>query len=242
MPKTAGLSFRATLEEHFGDAFSYDYADYPLAHQPLERHRKVLQAGLEVLGRDFEGVECIHGHFLPLKYLLLADVRDCRYVTWMREPLARLVSHYHYWQRSYDPESDLTSPLHRRVVEEAWSLERFCLSPELRDVYTQYLWGFPLQRFDFIGITEHYEDDLRYFSTRYLGKNAEPRKVNQRLDAPEGGGEQELPPGLREKVARFHAADLALYRQALELRQGRVEAQPGLVGAAKPLQRRGLGV
>ena len=49
MPKTAGLSFRATLEEHFGDGFSYDYADYPLAHKPLDRHRKVLQAGLEVL-------------------------------------------------------------------------------------------------------------------------------------------------------------------------------------------------
>jgi len=221
MPKTAGLSFRATLEEHYGEGFTYDYADYPLAHAPRERHRKAFQAGLECLGRNFDGVECVHGHFLPLKYLLLSDVRECRYVTWMREPVARLVSHYHYWQRSYDPESDLTSPLHRRVVEEEWSLEKFCLSPELRNVYSQYLWGFPVQGFDFIGITEFFEDDLRYFSTSYLGKNAEAKKVNQRLDAPEGGLEAELPAKLRHKVQAFHAQDMVLYAQALELRQQR---------------------
>lgn len=223
MPKTAGLSFRVTLEEHFGDGFTYDYADYPLAHAPAERHRKVFQAGLECLGRNFDGVECIHGHFLPLKYLLLADLYECHYVTWMREPLARLVSHYHYWQRSYDPESDLTSPLHRRVVEERWTLEQFCLSPELRDVYSQYLWAFPIQRFDFIGVTEYYEEDLRYFSTTYLGKSAAPRRVNQRLDAPEGGMDVELPSRLRQKVAAFHAADLALYAHALELRHRRAD-------------------
>ena len=49
---------------------------------------------------------------------------ECRFVTWLREPLQRLVSHYYYWQRSYDPAADDTSSLHRRVVEEAWTLQK----------------------------------------------------------------------------------------------------------------------
>ena len=222
MPKTAGLSFRSSRVELFGEGFAYDYADYPLAHAPLDRHRRVLQASLEALGRDFSATGCIHGHFLPVKYLLLGDKLDCQYVTWMREPMARLVSHYHYWFRTYDPESDLTSPLHRRVVEEGWSLEAFCLSPELRNVYCQYLWGFPIHRFDFIGITEFYEEDLRYFSTVYLGREFEPRQLNQRDVAGEAGGADELEPGTRAEVEQFHAADMSLYRTALDMRAARL--------------------
>jgi len=222
MPKTAGLSFRATLEEHYGERFAYDYADYPLAHEPATRHRKALQASLEVLTRDLSGTGCIHGHFLPVKYLLLADVRECAYVTWMREPVARLVSHYHYWRRSYDPEADFVSPLHRRVVEEQWSLERFCLSPELRNVYAQYLWGFPLQRLDFVGITEHYEEDLRQFSLLYLGQAARAYAVNQREDVTDESGPGELGDATRRRVEEYHSTDMALYEQALAMRSARL--------------------
>jgi hypothetical protein len=222
MPKTAGMSFRATLEEHYGEGFAYDYADYPLAHAPIDRHRRVLQASLEALGREFSATECIHGHFLPVKYLLLGDKLDCRYVTWMREPVARLVSHYHYWFRTYDPESDLTSPLHRRVVEEGWSLEAFCLSPELRNVYSQYLWGFPIQRLDFVGITEFYDEDLHDFSMAFLGGDTQARQLNQRDIAVDGAGLDELPAETRAAVEKFHAADIDLYRVALAMRAGRL--------------------
>jgi hypothetical protein len=223
LPKTAGLSFRAALEEHYGERFAFDYGDYPLAHAPAERHRKALQAALESPVRDLGGIGCIHGHFLPVKYLLLADRLDCRFVTWMREPVARLVSHFHYWQRSYDPVSNLPSPLHRRVVEEHWSLEQFCQAPELRNVYTEFLWGFPLQRFDFIGITEHYEEDLPYFSTRFLGQPARVHALNQRGESVARSSACELPEALRRQVEEYHGADLALYRQALALRRTRLE-------------------
>ena len=136
--------------------------------------------------------------------------------------MARLVSHYAYWQRSYDPNSALTSALHRRVVEEGWTLERFCLAPELRNIYSQFQWGFPLQRFDFVGLTEFYEKEMRYFSTAYLGKNAEARYVNRRLDGPKGGLDAELPPPLRSEIEAYHAADVALYQQALAMRADRL--------------------
>ena len=230
MPKTAGTSFRASLEAHFGAHFRHDYQDYPLAHPPAERRAQARRRGETARATDFIDVDCVHGHFLPLKYLPLADSLPCTFVTWLREPVARLVSHYQYWLRAYDPGSALVSPLHRQVVEEGWSLERFCLAPQLRNVYTEFLWGFPIERLDFIGITEFFADDLRYFSHEILGNKVCPQTLNRR---PSGAGAllQAQLEGLdRPAIERFHAADVALYRRALERRAGR-PGTPGEFGA-----------
>jgi hypothetical protein len=221
MPKTAGLSFRASLEACFGEGFRHDYQDYPLAQEAHLRRRQALDWGRAAQAADFAGVTCVHGHFLPLKYLELARTLPCTFVTWLREPVARLVSHYDYWQRAYDPASDLTSPLHRRVIEEGWSLQRFCLAPELRNVYSEFLWGFPLGRLDFIGITEFFADDLRYFSQRVLGNKLQAHTLNRRAATGEGEPQALLNAAARAEIEAWHAADMALYRQALALRKAR---------------------
>ncbi len=214
MPKTAGNSLLAVLDEHFGEAISHDYLDYPMNVAPEERHRQAVEGCLAAAKApsEYRDIRCIHGHFLPLKYLLLADVRPTVFVTWMREPIERLVSHYHYWLDHYDPDSTDTRPLHRRVVEEQWSLEQFCLSDAMRNLYSEFLWGFPLERFDFIGMTENYEADLRAFSLEYLGRELESRVVNERRSP--GAGSAELGDDLRERVEQWHAADMDLYRRA----------------------------
>lgn len=221
LPKTAGLSFRASLEEHYGERFHFDYADYPLNQAEQDRHSSALSAGQCLEVEDFRHVSCIHGHFLPVKYRPLEQAFECRYITWMREPVARLISHYHYWFRSYDPQSPETSALHRRVVEEQWTLEQFCLSEELRNVYSAFLWRFPLEHFEFIGITEFFDEELRYFSTQFLGAPMQPHHLNAR-DTQASGDSGELSPELRREVLAFHAADNALYQQALEMRHARV--------------------
>jgi hypothetical protein len=78
MPKTGGLSFRATLEECYGDRFAHDYVDYPLAHPPEERHCMALESSPALDSQKLAGIECIHGHFLPVKYMPLALERDCQ--------------------------------------------------------------------------------------------------------------------------------------------------------------------
>tara|TARA_R110001599_G_scaffold145321_1_gene327633 strand:- start:89889 stop:90569 length:681 start_codon:yes stop_codon:yes gene_type:complete len=225
MPKTAGVSFRASLEEHFGERLRPDYDDYPLA-QPAERRREQARLrGEAAQPAEFTDVGCVHGHFLPLKYLPLAQSRPCTFVTWLREPLARLASHYDYWQRSYDPDSGLTSSLHRRVVEEEWSLRRFCLAAELRNVYTEFLWGFPPKRLDFVGITEFFAEDLRYFSREILGNNLQPQTLNQRSQAAAPASEASLSHAERAEIEEFHAADLSLYHGALAQRRGRLSGR-----------------
>jgi hypothetical protein len=224
MPKTAGTSFRGSLEEHFGDRFRHDYQDYPLAHAPSVRRQRAQDWGEAALAGDFAGVDCVHGHFLPLKYLQLSASLPCTFVTWLREPVARLVSHYYYWLRAYDGASPLVSPLHRRVVEEGWTLQQFCLAPELRDVYSEFLWGFPLDRLDFVGITEFFPEDLRYFSREILRNKVRAHTLNRRTSEGECAVELPLSSSERAKIEVFHAADVALYRKFLLLRQRRLRA------------------
>lgn len=213
LPKTAGTSFAAALEQRFGTKLLKDYADLPINTPEYERNKAALQASLCNAENDFPGIECIHGHFLPIKYLLLANKRAVRFVTWMRNPVERVLSHYFFWKSSYDPK---TAPrLHRKVIEDDWSIERFCLGPEVRDLYWQFLWGFPIEHFDFIGFTEFYANDLEYFTRYYLQTPIEPIRLNV---GDKGEGGYQIDVSLRKQIESFHARDMDLYQRALEKR------------------------
>lgn len=216
LPKTAGVSFRATLEEYFGNALITDYADLPINTPRYERNKAALEASLEICQKDLQGIECIHGHFLPIKYLLLAEKTDIQFVTWMRNPIDRLLSQFYFWQRNYDP--DNAPRLHKKFIEEKWSVERFCLGPENRDLYSQYLWGFPLEYFCFIGITEFYKEDHNYFCRQYLGTSSKPKRLNI---GRQGGNTYEIDDLLREKIMQYHAKDMKLYQRAFSMRHSR---------------------
>jgi hypothetical protein len=224
LPKTAGSSLLATLETHFGERFVKDYDDRPLHARSGQRHLGALNQGLRFAVRGLPAqADCIHGHFLPLKYRFARSPRPLYFVTWLRDPVQRIQSHYQYWQRVYDPRTAGT--LHRRVVEERWSLERFAMSPELRNIYSLFLWGFPLTRFDFIGITEHFAEDFRAFTDRFLGAEVQPQLRN----VGPGGTERcyETDPGLAARISTYHARDVALYQRALSLRSQRLAAAGG---------------
>jgi len=213
LPKTAGISFAAALEEHFGTKLLRDYGDYPINTPPYERNRAALQASLSNAESDMSGIECIHGHFLPIKYLLAANKLDIRFVTWMRNPVERVLSQYFHWRKDYDPQT--ARSLRRKVVEEEWSIERFCLGPEVRDLYRQFLWGFPFEYFDFIGITEFYDEDLEYFARHYLQTSLEPQRLNV---GDQGKNDYQIDESFRKKIELFHVRDMTLYKRALEKR------------------------
>ncbi len=217
LPKTAGTSFAAVLENHFKSKFLRDYGDLPVNTDRLKRNKGALQSALNIEEEIPANIECIHGHFLPIKYLLLADKQDIKFITWMRHPVERIISHYFYWKRSYNSRS--SAPLHRKFIEENWSMERFCLGPELRDMYWQFLWGFSIDYFEFIGITEHYNEDFEYFIRKFLHASIIPQKLNVRN---RNRQDDEIDEAFIEQVASVHARDMELYDNALAKRQKRI--------------------
>ena len=215
LPKTAGSSFLQALQSHFGSRLKRDYGDYPLHESSGERIRHALERGDEFVTNRLDETACVHGHFLPIKYRALDGVRDTTYVTWMREPVDRLISHYHYWIATYQPST--SAPLHRRVVEEEWTLEDFCMSEELRNVYAAFLWNFPLERFAFVGVMEHFDEDLDDFALRFLGSRLAKHRENIR-----GSAATPPTPATRQRIETFHEEDVLLYHKAVELRSNRI--------------------
>lgn len=212
IPKAAGTSFSEFLIAHFKDRLLMDYKHLPEHISPLKiRAITGYHYAINAFRRRSK-IKCIHGHFLAAKYL---SVRRAKFITWMRDPVERLASHYHYWKRIYTPES---LPLHRRVIEEDWSLERFCLGPEIRNLYSLFLWRFPLDRFDFIGFTEYFEEDFLYFTNRFFGIAPPVPKSNINMDK---RGIYVDDPDLRSKIEAYHARDMDLYRRALANRSQR---------------------
>ncbi|WP_158754996.1 sulfotransferase family 2 domain-containing protein [Dyella sp. S184] len=222
LPKTAGTSFGSSLASHFGDRYRRDYADQGICKPMAQRCEAALAAGVEIAAQGLGDIECVHGHFLPVKYLPLAATRELTFVTWMRDPVTRMISHYYYWQESYDEKA--SAPHHRQVIEESWTLEQFCLSERFRNIYTQYLWNFPLDNFAFIGISEHYQEDLQEFCRRYLSTSLEPRSRNTTKYS---GLRQAPDTAFLDKVREFHAADMELYQRALTWRARSIGAREG---------------
>jgi hypothetical protein len=215
LPKTAGSSFHHILRREYGDKMLLDYEDKPINTPADERNRKALADGSVNASRDFGEMQCIHGHFQPVKYLPLKKTGYAKFVCWLREPLARMVSHYNFWLRNYE-EGTGKGALHCKVVEEKWSLEKFCFSPEMHNFYAQFLWSFPLELFDFIGITEHFDKDLQVFGRIFLNKgNLKTEKVNI---APPDSPRWSPPDEFRERFEKYHLEDYRIYREAIHRR------------------------
>jgi hypothetical protein len=105
------------------------------------------------------------------------------------------------------------------MIEEGWSLEEFAGKPELRNIYCQFLWGFPLERFDFVGISEDYAQELADFARRILCADVSIAALN--VNPEQGGSDYAIEAPVQKLIESLHAKDINLYQRALELRHRR---------------------
>ena len=218
MPKAGGTTFLSLFESIYGDSLLRDYDDKILSKSTFFQRKNSLISMSKNRCKisDYAKFNCIHGHFMPLKYRFF-DSRDAFFLTWLRHPVQRLMSHYHYWSR--EPLNEEAGMLRRRFVKERWSLRRFCLAEELRDIYSRILWGFPLKRFDFVGITEFFQEDVAFFTKQMFGRVLEVNASNLNPDQKENM--YSVDKILQREIEHFHKRDMAIYREALRLRNSR---------------------
>ncbi|GJM09428.1 MAG: hypothetical protein DHS20C11_17040 [Lysobacteraceae bacterium] len=82
------------LQQYFGDTLISEF-DAPLARNRLVRPLRAYYQWARNHGQRKEGVRCIAGHFVALKYL---GYHQSTLVTWVRDPIQRMISHYHFWR------------------------------------------------------------------------------------------------------------------------------------------------
>lgn len=219
MPKTAGSSLREALAEKLPRSnIFYDYNN-PLSDAPTKRHLKCIANSIKYGLRNAAGAQgndsLIYGHFLMGKYARFngrnfSQYDNHVYITFMRDPLQRAVSHYQYWMRK-----DCSSnKAWRMVVNDNWTLEQFLLSDYFSNFQSKFLYRFPSEAVSFIGISEQYERCIDLLGSRFpLFSGLQVKQVNTNPDKVEP---YEVGNEIRRKFMELNAADYDNYDKALQ--------------------------
>lgn len=213
VPKTAGTSLRLALREAFGERLVEDYGDRPLTHPRWQRRLAAWLSGW-ARARRIPAGHCVFGHFLALKY---RRCEGARFAIWTRDPVDRVLSRYAHYLRD---EVAGESAHEARGLRPGLDLDGFLALPNYRDTLTEYLWGVPLERLDFVGSTEHFDEDLARFSRRFLPQHDLPPIRANRSDPDAGPDRRD--PAVRARVRAANARDVILHERLLAIRASQI--------------------
>lgn len=204
IPKTAGSCLRHMLRRSFGPAHLDIKA--PLAKRAS--HDWIAPDDLRRARRVYPNLAGICGHRVTCLTGLHEAEPDLRYFTFLREPLARFVSHFHHACRR-QPEPPVPS-----------DFLAFCDDPHQRNVQCRWLGGEPdadpaldhlTRHISFVGLTERFDLSVILFRD-WLGRDDFEAVYQPRNRRP-----NRLPfdpladPTLRAAAEDANAADLVLY-------------------------------
>lgn len=217
IPKTGGNTFRAHLKEVFGDDICFVYTSQwrfvdVYTPTPMVRFYRGLRA-LRSKFRDRSQLRptdrCIHGHFRAESYMDLFP--DGLAMTWVRDPVERLLSQYYYWKRRPFREHSICNLLIRNNL----SPLEFAEIEVMRNLQCRYFNTKALQDFGFVGITEQFDACLDGFY-RLVGvqtKRSEARNKNPNKST---NTRYEIDPAVRARIAALNSRDCKLYDEAVE--------------------------
>ncbi len=201
IPKTAGRSFRIVLRRVYGEkkVFNVTRVSGKKWNEDLERSIP-------------PSVEVLHGHFTFSDISKLHHETEVPLITWLREPVERVLSNYYFFiQRAGSGERP--HAYHRRDE----TLMDYVRQDSSRNRMSRFLEGAALKDFFFVGIMEHFDEDLRQLAERMGWGRVEPAHVNInkefRAQFPPVGEE------VKETIRQLNEKDVVLYREGVRLRQ-----------------------
>lgn len=210
IPKTAGTSFRNMLKSVYGE-------DQVVRFDINERGEVRLDEALYEKDK-LPGVRVIHGHFvfadLERMYKLPSDYQ---LITWLRDPVARVVSNYYYLESRLKELLDeerrnlnIRSKMQRSLIEYARA--------ELnRNRQSKFLRGIEIEQMDFVGIQEHFSTEIPALAACLAWKSV-PENLHHN---PTASAKPDIPDAVLAEIRELNAEDQAIYERGLALRKAR---------------------
>ncbi len=154
VPKTAGSSVKKALEDVYGKQMYSDYDNAPVYgdEQRQSRERIIRDKISNNPGKYLNHYNIIYGHFPANRYDALGSI--IRRAMFFREPVNRTCSNYFY---RLDKHSDGPGDVSHVPIEE------FAMRPNMRFLYQNYLAGVDIDKLDYIGITEYFNESIKLY-------------------------------------------------------------------------------
>jgi hypothetical protein len=217
IPKTAGTSFRNTLYKEFGQKAVLRVDIKIRKHPIIEIEQKNIDPSSPSLPN---GIRVVHGHFRAIDlHKHFPVTQGLPMVTWLRDPVERVLSNYYYLSKRLKEEVGNNDQALRLIRRLERSLIEFARRNANRNRMTQFLEGTKLEDFVFVGIQEHYSEDIQALGELMGWKTAKEYKYNA---APK---DRDIPQEILEEIRDLNADDIALYEHGLALRAARTQSK-----------------
>ena len=144
IPKTGGTTFKNLLKNEFENI-------KVLGTRPLFARCSKERINLIDVNNIKEKV--IHGHIIMNQ---LSYQKTNFYLTWLRDPVERVISHYYYWKNK--PDTNI-HPIEYRIKYENLSLVDFSNISCMQNIQSYFI-GEDIKLFNFVGLIEYYKESI----------------------------------------------------------------------------------
>jgi hypothetical protein len=208
IPKTAGTSFRNTLREVYGEN-NVIRLDIGLVRQEVRIEEKLYD-----LPTFPPNTKVIHGHFsYPLLIKNFSIPKETPIITWLRDPVKRVISNYFYLAKRLEEELDEEGKGLNILRKMQRSLIEYARFEGAQNRQSKFLSGLTLENLQFVGIVETYEEDIQQLSQILEWPKTPIFTHNQTNRDTSIISQKDI-----DEIRELNSADLKLYEQALNLR------------------------
>lgn len=212
IPKTAGTSFRNILKDTYGE-------DSVVRFDLVHKGKAIFVENKELSSKKLPShIKIIHGHFYYSDLVEKLKIKkDIPVIVWLRNPVERVISNYNYFSKRLSEELDEKGKGLDILARMQKSLSEFARLEVNRNLISKFLDGILLEEMKFVGIQEYFDDDLEYFADLFGIDNI------QALEQNITGKKYQVSNDTYQEIAALNELDMKLYKQALGLRQKRLE-------------------
>jgi len=208
IPKTAGTSFRNILKSVYGE------------EQVVRFDIKIKTRKIDIESVPFDGsslpahIRVIHGHFHYTDLVEQVNIPEtAKWITWLREPSDRVLSNYFYLSERLREELDEEKRGLNILAKMQRTLIEFARDEINRNRMSKFLHGADLSRFDFIGLQEQYDSDLKHLAQILNWPEYPVFRHNVTRSRPT------VDPDVLSEIRELNRNDYELYEEALMWRK-----------------------
>jgi hypothetical protein len=214
IPKTAGTSLLNAITEHFGAHNvlpQYGHRPPPESWWKGAKDKAIGNIRQQVWPHRY-----VVGHIPVTQYMdeksdgTYAKHSGYRYMTFMRNPFDRAVSHYYYWHQIHEPQN----PRWLKFHTEQWTLEEFLLKPDFTNFHMRFTRGLDIEDFDFVGVVEEFSQSMKLLGRMFPEFQNVQVLQARKTKFKDTDSIAKLPQRVMDEFYRLHKEDYVAYERA----------------------------